>query len=230
MPASSIIHRKVHLPFAAFLFVLLFNLIAHSDTVVLKNGKTIEGTIVTEMKEMIIFKDEHGTMINLKRADIDQMKKGSAVAVKPETHKAPPEVVTKEYLDSIRDKYDLGQGSFGESEEVEITPVNEDFSIEQNHDFKSDVLLANVPVLVDFYADWCGPCRQVAPRIEAVQKQYAGKMRVFRVNVDQDKDTAAFYDIKAIPTLLFFKDGEVQQKIVGAASEEAISAVVKGLL
>ena len=217
--------------FAILLSILLVSRFVYADTIVLKNGKTFEGTIVTEMKDMIIFKDVHGTMINVNRTDIDEIKKGTAAAAKVEdTHTAPPKVITKEYLDSIRNKYDLGEGSFGESEKVEISGTTEDFSIEENQDFKSAVLLANVPVLVDFYADWCGPCRQVAPRIEAVQKQYAGKMHVFRVNIDQDKDTAAFYSIEAIPTLIFFKDGEVQQRIVGAVSEQTISAVIKKLL
>ncbi|MFQ5998279.1 MAG: thioredoxin [Candidatus Bathyarchaeia archaeon] len=82
--------------------------------------------------------------------------------------------------------------------------------------FDSDVIKADVPVLADFYADWCGPCKVVAPIIDDLSKQYAGKMRFVKVNVDENADLAAKYGVQGIPTLIFFKGGQPVGRIVGA--------------
>jgi thioredoxin 1 len=81
--------------------------------------------------------------------------------------------------------------------------------------FDSEVLKADVPVLVDFWAEWCGPCRMLAPTVEALAREYAGKVKVAKVNVDENIATASRYGIQGIPTLLLFKSGEVREQLVG---------------
>ena len=93
--------------------------------------------------------------------------------------------------------------------------------------FEKEVLQADQPVLVDFWAAWCGPCRMIAPTVEALAKEYAGKAKVAKVNVDENNLTPAKYNIRGIPTLLLFKDGQVREQIVGAAGRDAIENMLK---
>ncbi|HEY7615452.1 MAG TPA: thioredoxin, partial [Terriglobales bacterium] len=79
--------------------------------------------------------------------------------------------------------------------------------------FEQEVLKANQPVLVDFWAAWCGPCRMIAPTVEALAKEYAGKAKVAKVNVDENQSTPSQYNIRGIPTLLLFKDGQVKEQL-----------------
>jgi len=82
--------------------------------------------------------------------------------------------------------------------------------------FKQEVLESHLPVLVDFWATWCGPCKMITPIIEEVAKEYAGKIKVGKLNVDDNPATATRYGIMSIPTLIFFKNGKVMEQVVGA--------------
>ncbi|MBQ7699313.1 MAG: thioredoxin [Clostridia bacterium] len=88
--------------------------------------------------------------------------------------------------------------------------------------FKEEVLQSSVPVLVDFWASWCGPCRMIAPTVEEIAKEYDGKIKVGKVNVDDEGDLAAEYDIMYIPTLIVFKDGKVTNVSNGLKRKDEI--------
>jgi thioredoxin len=92
--------------------------------------------------------------------------------------------------------------------------------------FDSDVLRSEVPVLVDFWAEWCGPCRQMAPTIDVVASEYAGKLKVGKLDVDSNGDTAMRYNIRGIPTLLLFKGGQVVEQRVGAVGKSEVVKMI----
>lgn len=96
--------------------------------------------------------------------------------------------------------------------------------------FKKEVLESTVPVLVDFWAPWCGPCRMIAPVIEEIASEYEGKAKVVKLNTDENPSSASEYQITAIPTLLFFKNGRVEKEIVGVVSKEEIKKVLDELI
>ena len=93
--------------------------------------------------------------------------------------------------------------------------------------FEAEVLNSDLPVLVDFWAPWCGPCRRVSPIVEDIGKEYEGKLKVCTLNVDEAPKTAAKYNIQSIPTLEIFKNGEVADGIVGAVPKNAILEKLK---
>jgi thioredoxin 1 len=97
-------------------------------------------------------------------------------------------------------------------------------------DFDTEVLQSGVPVLVDFWAVWCGPCRAIAPHVDAISQEYAGRAKVVKVNVDEEPELALRYGIQSIPTLLFFKDGKVQDMIVGVVPKQTIIEKLEALL
>ena len=96
--------------------------------------------------------------------------------------------------------------------------------------FEQDVLQSEVPVLVDFWAVWCGPCRMVGPIVEEIGHEYTGKARVVKVDVDNNNATASKYGIRNIPTLLFFKNGEVVDKQVGAVPKQVLVNKLEAIL
>jgi thioredoxin 1 len=92
--------------------------------------------------------------------------------------------------------------------------------------FDQDVLRSDVPVLVDFWAEWCGPCKMMAPTIDTVASEYAGKIKVGKVDVDSNNSTAGRYNIRGIPTLLLFKGGQVVEQRVGAIGKSDVQKMI----
>jgi thioredoxin 1 len=96
--------------------------------------------------------------------------------------------------------------------------------------FEAEVLKSDVPVVVDFWAVWCGPCRMVAPIVEELAKQYEGRVKVASLNVDEERGLAQKYGIQSIPTLVFFKGGSTAGQIIGVQPKEKIAAKLDELL
>ncbi|MFO1022844.1 MAG: thioredoxin [Planctomycetales bacterium] len=92
--------------------------------------------------------------------------------------------------------------------------------------FKEEVLDSSVPVLVDFWAPWCGPCRMIAPTVEALSTEMAGKAKIAKINTDNNTNLAIQYDISSIPALLLFKGGQIVEKFVGVTPKERLSAAI----
>ena len=106
------------------------------------------------------------------------------------------------------------------SKKVEFTDSN----------FETDVIKSSVPVLVDFWAPWCGPCRIVDPVVEEIAGEYEGKLKVGKLNTDDNRDTASKYGIMSIPTIMIFKNGKVEARIIGAQPKRAIVDKIKEIL
>ncbi|MGD8370249.1 MAG: thioredoxin [Syntrophobacterales bacterium] len=103
--------------------------------------------------------------------------------------------------------------------------------VELNDDtFEEEVILSNTPVLVDFWAPWCGPCRAIAPVVAELASEYEGSLKVGKCNVDESPKTPSQYGIRAIPTLIIFKEGKVSEQITGAVSKSQIDAAIKKVI
>lgn len=95
-----------------------------------------------------------------------------------------------------------------------------------DQNFQGEVLDASTPVLVDFWAPWCGPCRLIAPMVEELSKEYEGKLKVVKLNTDDNPDTATSYHISGIPSLLLFKEGQVADQLVGAVPKNRLQDMI----
>jgi thioredoxin 1 len=104
--------------------------------------------------------------------------------------------------------------------------MSENINATSDNTFENDVLKSERPVLVDFWAEWCAPCRMLAPTVEAVAEKYATTARVVKLNVDDNPSVSQRYGIKGIPTLILFKNGREEERVVGATSEAAISRML----
>jgi thioredoxin 1 len=99
-----------------------------------------------------------------------------------------------------------------------------------DQNFETEVLNSSVPVLVDFWAPWCAPCRMLAPVVDAIAEKYEGKAKIVKLNVDENTLTSGKYNIKGIPTLLLFKSGVIKEQIVGNTNKDTISKMIENHL
>lgn len=95
-----------------------------------------------------------------------------------------------------------------------------------DQNFEQEVLKSDKPVLVDFWAEWCAPCRMIAPAVEAVAGEYAGRAKVGKLNVDNNQAVTSRYNIRSIPTLLLFKNGEIKEQLVGTTSKDNLAKLL----
>jgi thioredoxin 1 len=100
-----------------------------------------------------------------------------------------------------------------------IVPVSDD-------NFEDEVLKSSFPVLVDYWAEWCGPCKMIAPVLDEIADEYDGKLKIAKLNIDDNPNTPPRYGIRGIPTLMLFKDGEVEATKVGAVSKSQLTAFI----
>ena len=110
--------------------------------------------------------------------------------------------------------------------QMEAHTVGSDILHVTDDSFEDNVLKAELPVLVDYWAEWCGPCKMIAPILDEISADYAGKMSIAKLNIDENPDTPPKYGIRGIPTLMLFKNGNVQATKVGALSKSQLTAFI----
>ena len=99
-----------------------------------------------------------------------------------------------------------------------------------DQDYKKEVLESSIPVMVDFYAEWCGPCKQMAPIVDDLAKQYEGKVKIGKIDVDANPETPQMYGVQSIPTFVLIKGGEVVNKFTGARSKDDVEEMLNAML
>ncbi|MBT4385120.1 thioredoxin [Candidatus Peregrinibacteria bacterium] len=99
-----------------------------------------------------------------------------------------------------------------------------------DENFEAEVLKSDIPVMVDFYADWCGPCKALTPVIDELSGEFDGKVKIVKVNVDESQQTAQKFGVMSIPTLIMFKGGEEAERLTGALPKDTLSEKLNGLL
>lgn len=104
--------------------------------------------------------------------------------------------------------------------------MSEHTFVATDQNFEEEVLKSPVPVLIDFWAAWCVPCKMIAPTLEELGREYDGKVKIGKVNVDENRNTANTYGIRGIPSLLLFKNGEVKEQMVGVHSKQEIDNMI----
>lgn len=104
--------------------------------------------------------------------------------------------------------------------------MNDKITYLSDDSFDAEVLKSDMPVLVDFWAEWCGPCKMIAPILDELADEYAGKVKITKLNIDENQATAPQYGVRGIPTLLLIKDGAVQAQQVGAVSKSQLAAFI----
>ena len=104
-----------------------------------------------------------------------------------------------------------------------VTDINDE-------SFDQEVIQSDIPVLVDFWAPWCGPCKSIAPVVEELAGEFEGRLKVVKVNVDDNKEAAMKYNVKGIPNLIIFKGGESQEQIVGAVAKQELAAAIEKVI
>ena len=111
-----------------------------------------------------------------------------------------------------------------------FSTLQKEVSLYENENFDTDVTQSDLPVLIDFWAVWCGPCKAIAPVIEEIAGEYEGQVKVGKVDVDKNQNTAMKFGVRSIPTLLVIKDGEVVNQIVGAVPKGSITDILKEVI
>jgi thioredoxin 1 len=124
----------------------------------------------------------------------------------------------------------LREGAIATIERRNPMAENENLHTVNDADFEQQILKSDIPALVDFWAAWCGPCRAVGPVVEELAGEYAGKVKIAKLNVDENKEIPAKYGVRGIPTLMLFKNGEVFDQIVGAVPKPRIKELLDKVL
>lgn len=106
------------------------------------------------------------------------------------------------------------------------SPVSENISHVSDDQFEEHVLKSSDPVLVDFWAEWCGPCKMIAPMLDDIAATYQGKLKVAKINIDQNQKTPRTYNVRGIPTLMIFKNGKVEATQIGAVSKTQLAQMI----
>jgi thioredoxin 1 len=107
--------------------------------------------------------------------------------------------------------------------------VSEQVTIISDGTFESEILSSDIPAILDFWAPWCGPCKSIAPVLDDLAREYKGKVKICKMNVDENPQTPSRYNVRGIPNIVFFKDGEVVEQIVGAVPKEQLRETIDKL-